>query len=1259
MYNDKHLKHLTELAVAVGIGLAVGAPAGTAVAAPSVGDSSTSSSSDSSGQTSSDRGSTDRSTDRTSTDRTSSDASGTDSDSSSDSSGSTSGDSNTDSPSTSGTDSESTSGTDTRSTTGTESTPSDDDVNGSDATTPDTAAAPDPTAPDSSSTASGGGMPDSGTTADETGAASAPADRPPERTVTERSDSAAATSSQGDDSAPVGDANVPNLSTTPVTDGSGAALDPAVVAEAPAVRGLVPVEPAAVPEAVPATVPAIPAIDATTALTRAGSDTRADAQQVGTLALGPSLPAPAVEVASSVVSKVLGALGLRPFLSNDPQVPIESPTFWALAAAWCRRQEKTVISDASRSLAAAPVTTSEPIESFAGTRTSSVGTGESIASFAVASTASADTSSASTAGPIVGVPDRRTGAVLGSINASGNQLRYEVTQPSGGTVTVDATGGFIYTPTQAARQAASADALNPAALDPSANYDSFTVTVTDVQSGNRVDVQVRVPISAAQMKVVQSTTVGSNPSGVVFAGTKTYVANQGSKSVSVLDATNVVVGSVTVGTSPTGVAANPTGTRVYVTNSGSGNVSVIDTATNKVVATITTGTTPNAVAVNPTGTRAYVTNGGSNTVSVIDTTTNKVVATITTGTTPNAVTVANTPTGTRAYVTNAGSLFSPGTVSVIDTATNKVVATVGVGTTPNAVAVNPTGTRVYVTNRGSNTVSVIDTTTNKVVGTVAVGSRPTAVRVTPDGSAAYVVTDSDRLWVIDTATAKVVSIVGIDETSPEAGAHSIAMSADGSRMLVTDAVDGRVRVLSLTFVNSAPSAASTVGAPSTSDGAVTITLPPDPDGDPVTFTYTTPPSGSVVADGDGAFVFTPTAAARDLARQSEGPDTDTVTFTVRDGQYVTNVDVTVPVSPAPPPAVLDVESTEITVGHPTDAALVDDRLYVLSEDGYVRVIDADGTVGTPIAVDWGSSTIAAAPDGSRVYVSNPGQFTISVIDTSTDTVVATIWPYYSEEYQGWTLNEEMIVSPDGTRLYTSGEDGTVSVIDTATNTVVAAQPLGAFTALGIGADGRHLYGANRSTVSVIDTASLTETAEFAIGPEWDLNSMSGAFTDVPHSVTVVDGNRLYVTQHVTTVERAFGGYSNGEFITDQTGQTWRVTGGYGLVTVIDIDPASATYGSEIATVRLTGDAQDLALSADGNRAFVTVGDGRTVAVIDTTTNTVVGTFVTDEDGSITSRYGPLRHVLIADDTLYVTDYHDGAVYAVPGLPIGAPAALTV
>ncbi|MFV9457129.1 Ig-like domain-containing protein [Rhodococcus sp. NM-2] len=1120
-------------------------------------------------------------------------------------------------------------------------------------TTPDTATASDPTTPDSSSTANGGGIPDSGTTADESeqvgsssattapdtidesGAAIAPADRTPAGAVTEPSDSSpSSTPAQGHDRAPAGGAIAPNPPTTAVTGSSRTAPDPAAMAEDPAASGPVPAAPAAIPDAVPATAtaPAITTIDGTTALTRRVSDTRADAPQVGTQTLAPSLPTPAVDVASSVVSKVLGALGLRPFLSNDPTVPIESPTFWALAAAWCRRQEKAITADASRALTAAPVTTSEPIESFA-----------------AVSTAPPGTSSAATAGPIVGVPDRGTGSVLGSINAPGTQLGYTVTgPPSRGTVTVDATGGFTYTPTQVARQAA--------ALDPSVDYDSFTVTVSSGQSSNPVTVQV--PVSAARMQVAQSTTVGSNPSGAVFAGTRTYVANQGSKSVSVLDAGNAVVGSVPVGTSPTGVAANPTGTRVYVTNSGSGTVSVINTATNTVVATVKTGTTPSAVAVNPAGTRAYVTNSGSGTVSVINTATNTVVATVKTGITPNAVAV--NPAGTRAYVTNRSS----NSVSVIDTATNTVVATVKTGITPNAVAVNPAGTRAYVTNRANNSVSVIDTATNTVVATVAVGSQPTAVRVTPDGSAAYVVSNPDRLTVIDTRTNTVVSTLTIDSPA-ESGDHSIALSADGSRMLVTDAVDGRVRALTLTHVNSAPTASWTAGAPRASDGAVVVTLvdPKDPDGDPVTFTNAAPGSGSVTSDGS-TFTYTPTVAARDLALQTPGEDADHFTIALADGQAVTNIVVTVSVSPTQVPDVLEVDSTSIPAGgSPTGAVLVGDRLYVVSEDGFVQVVDRDTNtvVGAPIAVDWASSNIAAAPAIDRVYVNSPYTGAISVIDTATDTVVDTIWLPASPDFQGYSLAQELAVSPDGTRLYASGEDGTVSVVDTATNDVITSQPLGYFTDLAVSGDGRHLYGTSGASVTVIDTESMTRTAEVTVGPVWDLTRSSSEFTEVTSSVAVnADGTRAYATYHVRTVELASGGYSNGHFIVDRTGRTWRVTGGYEVVTVIDVDPSSATYGTQLATIRLPEGAHDVAISADGDLLYVSGADGRTVSVVDTSTYAVLGTFVTDPDGSTSGSYGPYRYLLVDPDTagtLYVTDYADGAVYAVTGAPGGAPTAV--
>ena len=84
----------------------------------------------------------------------------------------------------------------------------------------------------------------------------------------------------------------------------------------------------------------------------------------------------------------------------------------------------------------------------------------------------------------------------------------------------------------------------------------------------------------------------------------------------------------------------------------------------------------------------------------------------------------------------------------------------------------------------------------------------------------------------------------------------------------------------------------------------------------------------------------------------------------------------------------------------------------------------------PPATAWRS-----APDGTRAYVTNFNSNTVSVINTATNTVIATI-PVGSGP-QG------VAVSPDSTRAYvTNFNSNTVSVINTATNTVIAMTPVG-------------------------------------------------------------------------------------------------------------------------------------------------------------------------------------------------------------------------
>jgi YVTN family beta-propeller protein len=74
-----------------------------------------------------------------------------------------------------------------------------------------------------------------------------------------------------------------------------------------------------------------------------------------------------------------------------------------------------------------------------------------------------------------------------------------------------------------------------------------------------------------------------------------------------------------VGTAPRSVTALADGSRAYVANSGSGTVSVINTLNNTVVKTIPVGTAPLSVGSAPDSSRVYVANSGSNNTSIIRT----------------------------------------------------------------------------------------------------------------------------------------------------------------------------------------------------------------------------------------------------------------------------------------------------------------------------------------------------------------------------------------------------------------------------------------------------------------------------------------------------------------------------------------------------------------------------------------------------------------------------------------------------------------
>ena len=97
------------------------------------------------------------------------------------------------------------------------------------------------------------------------------------------------------------------------------------------------------------------------------------------------------------------------------------------------------------------------------------------------------------------------------------------------------------------------------------------------------------------------------------------------------------------------------------------------------------------------------------------------------------------------------------------------------------------------------------------------------------------------------------------------------------------------------------------------------------------------------------------------------------------------------------------------------------------------VSDARTRLSEPTATP--SPTPPPPSQTADAYVTNAGSDTVSVIDTATNTVTATI-PVGSTPVRA-------AVTPDGTRAYvTNAGSDTVSVIDTATNTVTTTIPVG-------------------------------------------------------------------------------------------------------------------------------------------------------------------------------------------------------------------------
>ena len=516
---------------------------------------------------------------------------------------------------------------------------------------------------------------------------------------------------------------------------------------------------------------------------------------------------------------------------------------------------------------------------------------------------------------------------------------------------------------------------------------------------------------------------GASPSGVAVSGGKAYVTNATSGTMTVINlADNSVLATVPVGVSPTAVVVNSAGTRAYITNSTAGTVTVINTTNNTLVKTITVGANPSSLALTPSGDRLFVTNSGAGTVTKINTTTNTV--------TVAGIRVGNGPVVGRDHVRRQIRLRHQLRQRqrlchhVVDELCVKTIA--GVGDSPTDVVLD--AGRAYVSNLDGS-VAIISTVTNTITGRVNMGTPVKSLAMTPDGGLLIAASTNDTVAAIDTAASTVVSTLTTDPTPDAASSPTLAVAANGT-IYQTDNTDNVLRILNVVTTpipNDPPETGDPiVGTPDPETGEVTGTIvASDPDGDDLTYTATTAPvHGTVSVEADGSFTYTPRLRDRLLADEDT---TDTFVVTVSDGRDTATSDghgiracrlTSLPVT------------SVTTGGTPSGLAVSGNKAYVTNAVGRHDDGDQPGRqfgsgdgAGGRLA-DGGGGQSA----GTRAYVTNSTAGTVTVINTSNNTLVATVAVGANPS--------SLALTPDGARLFvTNAGSGTVTKINTTTNKV--------------------------------------------------------------------------------------------------------------------------------------------------------------------------------------------------------------------------------
>jgi YVTN family beta-propeller protein len=203
-----------------------------------------------------------------------------------------------------------------------------------------------------------------------------------------------------------------------------------------------------------------------------------------------------------------------------------------------------------------------------------------------------------------------------------------------------------------------------------------------------------------------------------------------------------------------------------------------------------------------------------------------------------------------------------------------------------------------------------------------------------------------------------------------------------------------------------------------------------------------------------------------------------------------------------------------------------------------------------------------------------------------------------------------------TLLVANQKDANLSVIDTATDKVIASIPVGGITGheLAVSPDGKRAFvpiygnagvgraGTDGSEISVIDLATqkIVGKVDFGHGVRphcavFGKDGMLYVSTELDKSVSIIDPKTLKIVGSVPT-----GQEQSHMFVLSKDGKRgYTANVGPGTVSVLDI-PGRKT----ITVIPISGNTQRISMSRDGSMVFTADQKTPQLAVIDTATNKV-------------------------------------------------------